>query len=286
MKIVPEISDLTRHPLSTGDDIRGCHLSTEIGWNQTRDDWRYMLENGFGDGCTDRNGNLVASGMALPYGSFGWVCMVLVRESWRRRGLATTLMNGVIAELEERGITPGLDATPAGREVYLPLGFTETIGIARMVAEKATITGIDMPLSAISTDDYEEISAYDREVFGADRSALLRHLLGRQPTRAVLARCGGVLSGYALARDGVNWTQIGPVVADDTMTARALVARAASVEGRALLIDVVSRPDGLRPWLEGCGFVFQRPYHRMFRGPEPHVAHADRLFAIAGPEFG
>ena len=191
MITAPVNSDLTRHSLSPDDAIRGSSLSAEIGWNQTRDDWKYMLENGFGDGCSDSEGKLVASGMALPYGAFGWVCMVLVSEPWRRRGLATSLMNGVISQLEELGITPGLDATPAGREVYLPLGFRETIGIARLVTERAEIPAINLPVSAMELDDLEEIGAYDREVFGADRSALLRHLLDRQPSRAVLARHGG-----------------------------------------------------------------------------------------------
>ena len=72
---------LKRAALSPADAGRGYLLSTEIGWNQTEADWAYMLENGPGLGLTDANGKLVASAMALPYGGFGWVCMVLVSLS-------------------------------------------------------------------------------------------------------------------------------------------------------------------------------------------------------------
>ena len=54
-------AELSRHELSITDSGRGYLLSTEIGWNQTRADWSYMLANGPGLGLTDTNGKLVAS---------------------------------------------------------------------------------------------------------------------------------------------------------------------------------------------------------------------------------
>ena len=79
----PDVSSLVRADLSIADSTRGYRLSTEIGWNQTEADWAYMLANGPGMGLSDPHGKLVASAMALPYGSFGWVCMVLVAPDWR-----------------------------------------------------------------------------------------------------------------------------------------------------------------------------------------------------------
>ena len=108
-----DATELTRHDLTTADSGRGYLLSTEIGWNQTEADWSYMLANGPGIGMTDANGKLVASAIALPYGGFGWVCMVLVAPDWRRKGLATDLMNGVIALLQADGAVPGYSLGPA-----------------------------------------------------------------------------------------------------------------------------------------------------------------------------
>ena len=282
---------LTLHDLSPADAERGFRLSTEIGWNQVQADWDYMLANGRGVGMTDAAGKLVASAMALPYGRFGWVCMVLVAPDWRRNGIATDLMNRVIAALEEDGTVPGLDATPAGREVYRQLGFVDIYGIQRLIAEAPALradppTGI--AIRQARETDLAAIAAYDEPVFGAGRAPLLRHLAGRQPARAAVAVSGDELRGFALAREGRTWTQIGPVHADDERVAKALVVAAADggAGPRNLLIDALDAHPGLQEWLKASGFAFQRPYIRMIRGRSEGFDDPDRVFALAGPELG
>ena len=284
-------SSLTLHDLTPADAGRGFLLSTEIGWNQVEADWNYMLANGSGVGLTDPAGKLVASAMALPYGTFGWVCMVLVAPDWRRNGIATDLMNRVIAVLEARGIVPGLDATPAGREVYRQLGFVDIYGIQRLIAEAPALEA-DAPkgveIREVAEADLAALAAYDAPVFGADRSALLRHLAERQPARAAVALSEGRIRGFVLAREGRTWTQIGPVHADGEDTAKALVAAAAhGGEGpRNLLIDALDAHPAVQEWLTAGGFVFQRPYIRMIRGRSEAFDDPNRVFALAGPELG
>ena len=63
----------------------------------------------------------VATAIALPYGPhFGWISMVLVTNSWRRRGLATELLRSCIADLVQHALTPALDATTDGANYWLP----------------------------------------------------------------------------------------------------------------------------------------------------------------------
>lgn len=286
-----EISSLSLRTLSPSDAGRGFLLSTEIGWNQVQADWAYMLENGTGVGLTDPAGKLVASAMALPYGEFGWVCMVLVAPDWRRNGIATDLMNRVIEGLEAKGIVPGLDATPAGREVYRYLGFVDIYGIQRLIAEAPSLDAAAPPgteMRGLAAGDIAALAAYDAPVFGAGRVALLRHLAERQPARATVALRGDTLCGYALAREGRTWTQIGPVHADDEDTAKALIAAAArGGDGpQNLLIDALDAHPALQAWLTAGGFAFQRPYIRMIRGRSEAFDDQNRVFALAGPELG
>ena len=284
-------TELSRHKLSVADSRRGFLLSTEIGWNQTEADWSYMLANGPGLGLTDTNGKLVASAVALPYGGFGWVCMVLVAPDWRRKGLATTLMNGVIELLQADGIVPGLDATPDGREVYRQIGFLDVYGLERLIAEQADIaaaTPAGTELRPLSEHDMNAVAAFDAPIFAGDRAALLRHLRSREPSRATGAWQNGKLTGYVLARDGRTWTQIGPVIAVNSQTAMALVAAAAQGGSGpdGLLIDVMDYQDDMVGWLKAGGFEFQRPYIRMLHGTDRPIDRKEHVFSPAGPELG
>ncbi len=286
-----DIEGLTLHELSAEDAHRGFLLSTEIGWNQTENDWAYMLANGLGVGMTDASGKLVASALVLPYGSFGWVCMVLVAPDWRRRGIATDLMNRVIGLLRDDGVVPGLDATPAGREVYRQIGFLDVYGLERLIAGKARLRAKTPPgteLRPLSADDLKAVAVYDRAIFAGEREELLRHLHGREPGRAFGAWRNGELSGFVLARDGRTWTQIGPVIAEDYATAKALIVAAGS-GGKgptALLIDMMDYHSEVVAWLKTSGFEYQRPYIRMIHGSDQPLDAKQKVFSPAGPELG
>ena len=103
---------------------RRMALSSEAGWNQTVPDWHFMLGAGEARGQVTAAGALVASALILPYDDrIAWIGMLLTTESHRRRGLATANLRWAILRCAARGLIAGLDATPAGREVYAPLGF-------------------------------------------------------------------------------------------------------------------------------------------------------------------
>ncbi len=107
-------------------------LSREAHWNQVEADWSMMLTAGDAIGIENSQGRLIASALSLPYGDrFGWISMVLVTADWRNQGLATRLMNSCIERLEDHGLVPVLDATPAGANVYRPLGFVPQYGFQR-----------------------------------------------------------------------------------------------------------------------------------------------------------
>ena len=118
-----------------GDAAGGLLLSTEAHWNQNEADWRFFLSKGIVFGVRDRKGDLVATAALLPYTeSDAWISMVLVTESWRRRGLATRLVDTCLTTATKLGLTTWLDATPAGATVYGPLGFTPTHPVAAAAA--------------------------------------------------------------------------------------------------------------------------------------------------------
>lgn len=284
---------LTHRPLSSADVAGGMALSAESGWNQDDDDWRYLIAHAIGWGAEDGDGRLVATAMALPYGDrLAWLCMVLVTEDWRRRGIATALLAEVSDAAEALGLIPGLDATEAGQSVYPALGFCDVYPVtrwSRAAADGAPPQPGKPRIRPMDDADMHGIAALDRTAFGADRAALLVHLFARAPRFVWVADDDGALKGYCLGRNGRTADQLGPVVAADEDTAIALCAQAlARPESgrRPLYIDVPDRHRRLAAWLQDAGFTAERGYMRMLKGRTEPVDDPAKIFALAGPEFG
>lgn len=263
--------------LGSADIADGLKLSAEAGWNQNVADWAMMLKAGKAFGVRDA-GRLVASGLALPYPPlFGWVSMVLVTASHRRRGLATALLGHAIDHLRAQGLTPMLDATPAGRTLYLQLGFRDVEPISRWRGSgNAGQRQHDRPI------DLDGIMRSDHGAFGADRSVVLVDLAKRPDAVAVSSHSGAFL----LSRAGRTATQIGPVVADTPEEGVALVEQAVDAIAGPLLIDVPDRETWLGDLLSRRGFIVERPFIRMAFGHGGGFGTPARVRAIAGPELG
>lgn len=263
----------------TSDDIASCMaLSTEAHWNQIEADWFHFIAQGRAIGMRNDAGCLVASAAALPYeGPFGYVGMVLVTADYRRRGIATRLVDRCIDELRRRGLTPVLDATAAGAEVYLKQGFRPQFVFDRW---EGSANG-DAPVIRDETD-VSAVSDLDAAAFGARRVSLMAEFLGRSDTRAICDRG----ERFAMIRRGRRAWQMGPVVAGSEEAAVELVSRLhASVTG-PLFIDVPAACGAVGEWLAARGFAVQRSFTRMALERSEPFGKPGQLFAVAGPEFG
>jgi hypothetical protein len=283
---------LTTRALGPDDAVAATALSNEAGWNQTVPDWHFMLGNGEARGQLTAAGALVASALILPHKDrIAWIAMVLTTESHRRRGLATANLHWATERCAARGLIAGLDATPAGREVYAPLGFTDLWGLHRLRAERPFLSepARRFAIRLMRTDDLAAVAALDADAFGARRDALLAFLHGCRPECAWIAHDpGGRSAGFVLGRAGRATSHIGPLIARDPDIATALAARALAQlsEGTPVSLDV---PDGqglFRQRLLEAGFAPLRPFTRMLRRNSAAPAEAGLTFAIAGPELG
>lgn len=276
-------------------------LSIAAHWNQNEDDWRYMLAAGHGWGLVLPDATLAASIMALPYGPFAWISMVLVLPEQRRRGHASRLLDRAIGSLRAAGQLPVLDATPAGHAVYRGLGFCEAWSFMRW--QQAAGSGSNRSLAAssdqvaqpaqgwslarLTPSDWPEVLASDARHFGARREPLLRALAGRLPEAAWVARQhgDGRLLGWLLGRPGRVATQLGPLFAESDDIAVALLDRALSTLDGTVFVDAPQRHAGFGEALRARGFVEQRPFTRMaLAAGAPGEPEPMRL--LAGPELG
>jgi non-ribosomal peptide synthetase component F len=189
---------------------------------------------------------LVATAATLPLGhEFGWISMMVVRADFRRRGLGRQLLGQCILDLAAQGLVPGLDATPAGRELYQRHEFRDTWAMTRWKCERPGIAaGGAVPgleVRAATAADLDMIAALDRRAFGCNRRSVLARLLERAPWLASLALRAGEPCGFLLARDGREAFQVGPIAATDPEAATALLARTLVLLAGGAYVDVLDR---------------------------------------------
>ncbi len=282
------IENLIWGKLALSEIGQAVALNAEAGWNQTAADWQFMLERGEGTGVSEQA--LVATSMLLPHGDrFAWIAMILVTAKWQRQGLASALMRRCIDRAAILGMVPGLDATEAGRKVYLPLGFQDIYALTRWQADNLKIAPGASASAAVRPmlpGDLSAVADWDAGIFGARRGDLLTHLHNRCPDRAFLLERGGEIQGFVLARDGRLATQIGPLSANSDRDAIALLGAALTGHAGPVFLDAADHHGGLATWLRDSGFTKQRGYVRMLLGSRTPIDDPERVFIIAGPELG
>lgn len=283
--------------LAATDIAAGLALSDAAGWNQTADDWAVFMGRGRVFGRRSDAGDWVATGAALPYADDqGWISMVLTAGEWRHRGFATALLAETIAYLRDCSLTPVLDATPAGEPVYRRLGFAPGLGFERWESDArptprpgATPAPGHASPRPVGVDALARIAALDAQSCRIDRHFLIADLLGRPDTRAWLSADD---RGYVIARAGRRATQVGPLVAADATAAGQLLDAVLAGRDTRVFIDAVggSAPSAatsrFAAQLVQRGFRRQRPFLRMALGEARAASADDRMFAVAGPEFG
>jgi GNAT superfamily N-acetyltransferase len=276
----------------TGADLAdGLRLSRASGWNQTLEDWRLLLALGPGlFRVAVDSGRVVASGGAVRYGdALAWICMILVEPESRGRGLGTRVFEEVLrrceaAVREGRLRSVGLDATPAGRGIYLQHGFREDLrpGLVRMRVEATTPANPPENVGRLRAPGLDRVLEGDRQVFGADRGSVLRKAFESAPELAWTTPRGA----YCFGRHGDHADQVGPVVAEDRQSAAALARACLSVpRRRPLILDARADPGWLSA-LAQLGFREQRRLTRMHLGDARPAARPGLEHAVFGPEFG
>jgi GNAT superfamily N-acetyltransferase len=254
-------------------------LSEEARWNQTSADWAVFMTHGECYGVR-AGGRLVASAAILPFGGgFGWISMVLVTADWRRRGLASQLMNRCIDAMRARGGASLLDATPDGALVYGQLGFRSKCGMSRW---RGMGRGSSFPtLQAGETFDRATILAGDRRALGGDRQFLIKDFLDRPGTRVI-----GDARNFVILRSGRRATQIGPLVAQGAAEAQELLETVLADISGPTILDVLDAGACLQPVLKNHGFEAFRSFERMILDREELPGIPSTLMVAAGPEFG
>ena len=262
--------------LGLEDVPRLLALSRQVGWSHTERDWKAMVSTGttFGhchskdDGCGGDD-SLASCIHMTEFGTqFATLGMLIVSKPHQKKGLATSLVNRLLAHNKPEKRSIGLiTATPA-QSFYPQFGFqttgehilklTKAMGSPKNVAFGVDSTNLKMtPVS--SQNDIKEVMQFDKNVAKLERSPLLEHLL-KNTDRSFLAhnyteKDASSLLGFGMAKLQGSLLNVGPIVSTDPTAALALCQSLTEDHEGPIRMDVYeSQHDFVQGALELLGF--------------------------------
>ena len=256
------------------------------GWNPGLvDDACFAAADPEGFFIGELEGAPAATISCVNYGtSFAFLGFYIVREDLRGRGYGLRIWNEAIAHAGPRVI--GLDGVVAQQENYRKSGFKFAYANVRYGGTVAAPDAPQAGVIALTEVPLATGEAYDATVFPGPRTAFLRTWIGSPGHIGRALVRDGKLAGWGVLRPCRKGRKIGPLVADDRVTAEVVLsALLAGAGGGEIFLDVPSinrdavalaRDLGLAPVFETA---------RMYTGAIPPL-RSERVFGVTTFELG
>ncbi|QDV26781.1 putative acetyltransferase [Aureliella helgolandensis] len=255
-------------------------MCREAGWNQQPADWSRLIAHEPG-GCfiAEIQEQIVGTVTTTRYGTdLAWIGMMLVDERFRRRGIATELMEASLSYLREAGVNCiKLDATPAGQPVYERLGFQPEGLFHRWSrdSEASPNWSLSRPSQQLQKSHWQ----LDQAAFATDRIEWLNRLA--EGSHVVTCK-----RSFGMARPGFLANYVGPVVAENEDEAQLIIDDLLGPISGHTFWDIP--PGNLAASTLACSRGFQpvRNLTRMRIGSMPVPPTMPLQFAISDPGTG
>jgi GNAT superfamily N-acetyltransferase len=244
--------------------------------------------------AADLGDTWIGGGAITAYGDeFGFMGFFIVRPEFRGRGFGDRLWHvrrdRLIARLRP-GATIGMDGVFAMQPYYAKGGFVFSHRDLRFRAELPA--GADPPalgdhrIITLDQIPFDDVLDYDRTCFPATRSTFLRAWIAQPDSLALGCVREGVLRGYGVIRRCRSGSKIGPLFADESQIAHALLGRLASfAEGDPVFLDVPENNPAALALAHSHAMVEVFGCARMYLGPRPRLED-QRIFGVTTFELG
>ncbi|WP_298916313.1 GNAT family N-acetyltransferase [uncultured Nostoc sp.] len=201
-------------------DLAIAWAATE-GWNPGSYDAESFYqtdESGFFLG--ELNGEPVGCISAVAYDPhFGFLSFYIVKPQFRGQGLGMKIWKTAMDYLgADRNI--GLDSVVAQQDNYKKSGFQIAYNHIRYEGVGGGV--VPAGIVELKTVPFEELVAYDRQLFPSERSLFLRHWIEQPESTALGFLKNGYLVGYGVIRSADTGFKVGPLFANDEQIAETL----------------------------------------------------------------
>lgn len=232
---------------------------------------------------TFHEGSLAAVVSAVRYGNaYGFVGLHICRPELRGRGFGTRVWNSALRDMSNR--TLGLDAVDQQRDTYARLGFRQAWDNYRFRGQGGGV--VPVGIVDLDTVPFAHIAAYDRDVFEADRRRFLRAWIAQPDAVRLGVVRDGALVGWGLLRRCGEGRKIGPLVADDPVTAELLLdGLLAAAPHEPVFLDVPEPNAVAMRAAEAHGMTPVFRTARMYRGAHPPI-DLSKVWGVTTFELG
>ena len=261
-------------------------LAVREGWNPGLHDANsFFAADPGGFLIGELQGEPVGCISAVSYaGRYGFVGLYIVRPEFRGQGYGMRLWKAAMVRL--RGHNVGLDGVVAQQANYARSGFRLAYRNVRYRG-RAEPAALHASVAPAAEATFETINDFDRQIFPERRAAFLRAWLTQPMAGVYLAQDRGRLSGFTVVRRCREGWKIGPLAADDAVTARRLYEAAAAHAPRheAIFVDVPEANPRAKSFLTALGMTPVFETARMYTGPDPAI-ELPKLFGVTTLELG
>lgn len=218
--------------------------------------------------------------------SYGFLGLYICKPEARGQGYGWSVWQAGMELMHGR--TVGLDGVVEQQSNYAKSGFNMAWRNRRFVgAVDLSLDDRNIELREFDQADLLAVVAYDQSIGGIERSDFLAHwLTGTDTRKTLLAIKDSKLCGVVTIRQCVEGFKIGPLLAEDTDVANALITGAAGkLSANEVIVDVPENNAEANRLVESIHLkpVFETA--RMYRGDSPVFDHK-RLFGITTLELG
>jgi GNAT superfamily N-acetyltransferase len=262
-------------------------LASQAGWNPGLHDADCFYQtdpNGFLIGLLNDQPIGCISAVSYP-GNFGFLGFYIVVPEYRGQGYGIQLWNAAINYL--RGHNIGLDGVLEQQSNYQRSGFQlahRNIRYAAMVEVEQADTKNIVDLRQVA---FADLCAYDRPLFPADRARFLKAWIQMPQAKAIAMLEDQAIVGYGVIRQCHQGYKIGPLFANSSQIAEALLLNLARHPelGSLLYLDL---PEINKAAIALADRYQMKPVFetaRMYTQAQPTVA-GDRIFGVTTFELG
>ncbi|MBX6352409.1 MAG: GNAT family N-acetyltransferase [Thermoflavifilum sp.] len=262
-------------------------LAETVGWSFSPAQARLLLTAGGRVFGLRADGDLVATAALYPYPpALASLGIVMVRPDMQRQGLGRRMVEHCLAWAEANGWPVMLVATEQGFPLYRKLGFETVATVHRLecVQTAPAFTSLLGGIRHAQPTDLPALIQLDAVANGSARPRLLEAMMAVSDLAFVAERRGHI-RGFVLARTYAQRTSAGPVVAEDSEIAAALVTGVLRTAG-SVRLDVPGHHTAFLHRLLAMGFREQRRSPLMLRPGMSLPGDRSRWFALADPALG